>query len=292
MRRRFGVIAALIALAATFLASDYVLRFNQNYAPSHAALAHALANNDFGFAYANQEDLKFFAREFAWLERQPTETKRVVELVDWLNKNLKEEEVLSVRARDLYEARSAACEVHALAVAILRSIGITARWISTVKMARGFGLLEAFVDGQWQLFSLRRDKIALNKSAWELYQSSEPGLSIRFFYSLPEQNTRSFAGSVHPSLFLAHNANERPEMQVIFHSIEGLDIAADTLDDHELLVGFRNEAEEVWVDEGVVSDKYRWIRRQSFNRRAGRLAWVLRRVGLASADDEPMLTTP
>ncbi len=220
MRRRVGVITALIALAATLLASDYVIRFNESYAPSHAALAHALANNDFGFAYANQEDLTFFAREFAWLKDQPTETKRVVELVDWLNKNLKEDEVLSVRARDLYEARSAACEIHALAVAILRSIGITARWISTVKMAKGFGLLEAFVDGRWRLFTLRRDTIALNQSAWELYQSSEPGLSIRFFYSLPGQNTRSFAGSIHPNLFLAHNAKERPEMQVIFQSLE------------------------------------------------------------------------
>ena len=70
----------------------------------------------------------------------------------------------------------------------------------------GFGYLEAFVDGRWRLFRLRdADQIDVGMSAWALYKTREPSLSIRTFWSRPGQLVTSYEGSVYPAIFPSHS---------------------------------------------------------------------------------------
>src|SRR5262249_7408738 len=146
-----------------------------------------------------------------------TETERVVQLVKWLNQNVPFKEMNTVRAIDLLEARAAACEVHGLAIAILKAFGIRARWICGAKSSFGFGYVEAFVDGRWRLFHMRHgDDIVLDKSALELFHESEPSLSVRTYYRKPGASLRAWNGSAYPVLFPLYNLRRHPELEPLF----------------------------------------------------------------------------
>lgn len=210
----------------------------------------ALRQNNFSEEFASWEDREKLAAEFAFLRTAETEEQKVVELVQWINSHFQGAEVMSVSALELYHAKSGACEVHAFAAGVLESLGIKARWISGVKTSIGFGYLEAFVDGRWQLFKLRDpQQIKLGKSAWELFQESEPSLSIRHFYRKPKQAVGSWRGAVYPVLFPFANVRRHPELEPLFTTNQGIAVDKKKLDPYSFVYLWFPEADGEWIRE-------------------------------------------
>lgn len=259
LKRSAAVIAAFLAgaVAAWFGRGKYdeLKEAYPRYEALKNALYRSLAENDHAHAYASDEDLVFLKKEFAFLETSPTPREKIIALIAWIDANTKTNEVLSVRATELYKAKSGACEIHALAISVLRAYGIRARWISNVKSSIGFGYLEAFTGGKWELFRLRSGVAdpSLHKSAWELYQESEPGLSIRNFWWKPGQTWSSWKGSVYPVLFPFANVEDHPEVETILRTDGALTSTRyRTLNPYDYVYGYFGAADGEWTREETV----------------------------------------
>jgi hypothetical protein len=288
MVRRWALGAAAGLGLALSLPAGYVGWRVVTYAEEHEArknaLYRALADNDFGAAYATEADLHFFRQEFAFLDEATSEADRVVRLVRWLDENIEDEEAYTVHARRIYELRKGACEVHALAVAVLEAFGTQARWISSARSSPGFGFLEAWVDGRWALFQLRSgdpDAIDQGRSAWDLYQTQEPSLSVRTFWFMPGQSTTSFEGSVYPALFPLANVTRDPRVGTLFVAPTGIDVAYRDVAPGDALFFYRVLADEAWVAAGTVPEEFERIRaspvmarRRFYGRVADALGWT------------------
>lgn len=246
-----ALVTAGVLLAVAALAVRLSKRNNREWAafePYERSLDVALRQNNFSEEFASREDREKLAAEFAFLKKAETEEQRVVELIQWINTHFKRDEVMSVRALELYEAKSGACEVHAFAAGVLESLGIKARWIGGVKTSIGFGYLEAFVDGRWQLFKLRDpDQIKLGKSAWELFRESEPSLNIRHFYSKPDQAVSSWRGAVYPVVFPFANVSRHPEVEPLFTTNRGIAVDKKKLDPYSFVYLWFPEADGEWI---------------------------------------------
>lgn len=229
------------------------------YEPLKNSLYRALAENDFAHMFASDADLMVLRREFGFLEAQPTTRSKVVELIRWIDSNTKADEVPSIRALDLYAAKSGACEIHALAIATLAAFDIRARWIGTVKSSIGFGYLEAFVDGKWELFRLRSGKEdpSLHKSAWDLYQESEPSLSIRNFWWKPNQSWTSWKGSVYPVVLPFANVEEHPELKTVFQTDRGIHVRYRLLNPFDYFYGYFVAMDQEWTLDESLMEKFR-----------------------------------
>ena len=273
LSRRIVILAVgAVAIGAAVAGGVWVLRrsaaYVQDYEPQKNTLYRGLQSNDFGAAYANDADLAFLKGEFAFLAEAETETDRVVALVRWLNTNVRDDEAYTVSARKIYELRRGACEVHALAVAVLEAFGTKARWICSARSSMGFGYLEAFVDGHWALFRLRSaGQIEVGKSAWELFNESEPSLAIRTFWSKPGQSTATFEGTVYPAIFPLANARVHEALRTLFQTPRGIVVAYGDVNPHDFLFEYRVKADAEWVTAGTVPEEFAAILRSGTMRR-------------------------
>lgn len=284
MRRLWlGLVGATLAVALA--AGGWLLwrvdKLSAHYTPVKNALYQGLAHNDFGYAYANEADLERLRDEFAFLAEAPNDRARVVALVRWLNANVVHREIESVRAVDILEAKAGACEVHTLAVAALAAHDIPARWICSVESSMGFGYLEAWVDGGWQLFRLRHPEIEVGQSAWQMYQASEPTLAIRTFWSKPGQAVRTFDGTVYPVILPFAAAQMQPELETIFRTRDGLDVSYTELNPYDYPFLWRVKADTDWVKDGTLYSRFldlrsdgRANRRRFYGAVADRLGWT------------------
>jgi len=225
---------------------------SQEFAPYKRSLFQALRDNDFSRAFASPDDLVYLQHQFSFLELETSQRGKVVQLIRWLDKNMATDEVMSVRATEIFEARSAACEIHALAVGVLAAFGIRARWISTVKSSLGFGYLEAHVDGAWELFQIRgkEQDPGLGMTAYELYRESEPSMTIRLFYEKPDQAVSSWIGSVYPGLFAVGNIESHPELSTILESDKGIPLDFYDFNPYDFVYGYFGKADNEWTVEG------------------------------------------
>ncbi|MBI2377720.1 MAG: transglutaminase domain-containing protein [Deltaproteobacteria bacterium] len=266
-KRRWSLLLALLSLIALGVVAN--VRRNHRrwsaYTDYRATLLAALSQNDFAFPYANPSDLERLRAELGTEVAAPTERETVIRLVEWINSNTKPDEMETVRAVDLLEVRSGACEIHALAVSTLEALGIKARWISGAKSSRRFGYLEAYVDGEgWQLFKLRDPTMSsLGKSAWQLYRESEPDLNIRMFYKMRGQSVRSWNGTVFPAVFPFANVKRHPELEALFTTNRGLSLDDLRFNPHEYVFAWTRQVDNEWVEAGSSM--------QSFERIYGRL---------------------
>jgi hypothetical protein len=230
------------------------------YEPRKNSLYRGLAHNDFAYAFANREDLEILRREFSFLELEPTSRGKVLRLIEWIDRNTKLEEVTSVRALDLYRARSGACEIHALAVGVLTAFDIRARWIGGVKSAIGFGYLEAFVEGRWELFRLRSGSSdpSLHKSAWDLFLESEPSINVRSFWAKPGTDWKFWGGTVQVVLFPLANAREKPELETLFQTNRGIDVDYRLLNPLDYVYGYFGYADKEWIEAETLMEMFEW----------------------------------
>ncbi len=274
MRRKVLISAVLVSVPLAF--GGYVLKErNLKYRPYKAALYRGLSKNDFAWAFASPPELKRLRDEYGFLEGASTERERVLSLIDHLDRTMKGDESWSVRAMELHRTRKAACEVHALAVAVLAAYGIHARWISGVKGSIGFGYLEAFVEGRWELFVLRdKSRRALGVSALELYRTTEPSINIRAFYSSPGHRVRSWMGSVHVAVLPLANLVEHPELEVLFKSDQGVEsLEYGSMDPYDYVFDWSRRADDAWIKEERVMAQlqaryrsFRYRRRRALGR--------------------------
>jgi hypothetical protein len=283
--------AFVLAVPAAFVAGFQLAWSNRSdydrlekavpyYEPLKNALYRGLARNDFARTFASDEDKKELRHELAFLDEEKSPRGKVLRLIAWIDRETKADEVMSVRAIDLYRARSGACEIHAFAVGALSAFDIKARWIGGVKSSIGFGYLEAFVDGKWELFRLRskREDPSLHKSAWELWKESEPSLSIRDFWFKPSQTWTSWKGTVAPVLLPFGNVEDHPELETIFRTDQGLDLGYRTLNPFEYIYGYFGEADKEWIENESLVEMFDWhlqtegMRNQ--RRDADRINWL------------------
>lgn len=264
MKKRLiiGGIVVAIAVGGGFAAKAELARLEKAapyYAPYKDSLYLALKNNDFGYAFAADEDLPVLKSRFADLGELKTDREKVVQLVKWIDENMKHQEVMSVRATALLEAGSGACEIHPFAIGVLRAYGIRARWIGTVKRSIGFGFLEAWVEGKWELFQIRSGKEdpGLGKSAWDLYRSDEPSISIRNFWFKPGQSTSSWKGTVYPAIFPLANVEDHPALETIFTTDKGIDVAYADVNPYAYVYGYFVKADKEWIEQESVMANFR-----------------------------------
>jgi hypothetical protein len=250
------VVLAIIACVSCVLYARSRLREKKASLPAWTAyqdyekrLYRALTKNDFAWEYSTTEDRERLAREFAFLKDAPNQDETVVRLARWIAENTKEVEIPSVRAVELYEKKSGACEIHAFAVGVLESLGIKARWISGAKSSLGFGYLEAFADGQWRLYRLRdpTNQIRVGKSAWALFKESEPSLNVRTFYGKAGQAVHSWNGAVYPAVFPLANARYRPELEALFTTDKGVAVDRKGFNPHVYMYAWWSPADADWV---------------------------------------------
>ncbi len=290
-----GALLALVSAAGcgssaraedTFTSAETLLLEAERFAPDYAAyrstLYWGLKANDFSSLYASDEDRRALREAFAFLDASPTRLQKVLALISWLNANIKAKEIYSIRALEIYRKRAAACEVHALAVGVLEIFDIKARWICSVKSSMGFGYLEAYVEGGWQLFRLRSETPVVGKSAWQLYKESEPSLSIRSFHYKPKQSVRSFGGTVYPALLPFGNVKIHPELETVFTTDQGLsELPASSFNPYDYFYGYWGRADNEWVLEGSVVDKFSWWHRQPPHLRERALGNIANAAGMA-----------
>ncbi len=269
MKRSRIIAGAALALVVGFAA--YVVKErNLKYRPYKSALFHALANNDFSQAFARPDAPPAAAVPL----EGATDRARVYALIDWIDAETKPTEQWTVDAERLLEARAGACEIHALAVGVLRAHGIPARWIVGVRSSIGFGYLEAYVDGAWEVFVLRSEETKTTSvSAWTLYQDSEPDLSIRTFYPSPGERLTSWPGPMAVGLFPFRNVERHPELERVFTTTEGLDLEYGAFDPYDYVYDWAHHADHPWLEAGEVwerllarREKFRFRRRHALGR--------------------------
>ncbi len=267
-------------------------RMAPDYAAYRSTLFWGLKANDFSAIYASDKDRVALRKAFAFLENEPTRLQKVLTLIAWLNENIQAKEVYSVRALEIYEKRAAACEVHALAIGVLEVFDIKARWICSVKSSMGFGYLEAYVEGGWQLFRLRSKTPVVGKSAWQLYKESEPSLSIRSFHYKPKQSVHSYGGTVYPGILPFGNVEIHPQLKTVFTTDKGLgELEASSFNPYDYYYGYWGRADNEWVKEGSVVDKFSWSHRQSRHWRKRMLAKIANAAGMAPITPKSERTT-
>lgn len=215
------------------------------------SLRHGLRHNHFGEAFLGPGDAEVLRERLGFLREAEHHRDLVLALIAWIDEHIASDESYSVRATEILELGTAACEVHALAVGALEAFGVKARWIGGAKSSLGFGYLEVFLGGRWELFRLRSGGApALGLSALELYRSSEPSLGIRNFWFKSRQGVRSWKGTVHPALLPLANAERHPELWVLFEADEGLEPPAAHLDAY--VYGYAKAADAEWLLEDRV----------------------------------------
>lgn len=261
-RGALAVVAGGVVAAAVYGYFEYerLRRSAPYYAPYKASLYRGLHDNDFAYAFLGPDDGDALREEFSWLTKSRTDREKVVALVGWIDENMGEAEVMSVRATEILESESGACEIHPMAIGVLAAFDVKARWIGTVQSSIGFGYLEAFVDGGWELFEIRSERAdpGLGQSAWDLYQSSEPSISIRNFWFKPGQSTSSWAGTVYPAIFPLANVEDHPELETIFTTDEGLDdVAYEDVNPYDFVYGYFQLADKKWIEEQSVMKNFR-----------------------------------
>jgi hypothetical protein len=263
MKKKLALVVALLALGGAAWAAKEehtrLVRAAPYYAPYKDSLYRALKDNDFGYAFASPDDLPVLKEKFGWLAEHETQRAKVVALVKWIDENMAGKEIMSVRATALLEAGSGACEIHPFAIGVLRAFDIRARWIGTVKSSIGFGFLEAHVDGEWEVFRIRsgKDDPGLGKSAWALYEESEPSLSIRNFWFKPKQSTSSWKGTVYPAIFPFANVEEHPELEALFTTDRGLDVDYEDVNPYAYVYGYFQKADKEWIEQESVMANFR-----------------------------------
>ncbi len=223
------------------------------------SLYRGLADNDFAHAYASKEDLQLLREAFGFLASETTDRAKVLRLIRWIDEETAADEVMSVRAVDLYRAKSGACEIHSLAVGALTAFGLRARWIGGVKSSIGFGYLEVFLEDHWELFRLRsgEEDPSLHQSAWDLYRASEPSLSIRSFWWKPHQSWTSWKGSVYPVLFPFANVVDHPEVEPVLRTDHGISVHYRILNPFDYIYGYFAVADAEWTLEGTLVERFR-----------------------------------
>ncbi|MEQ8280522.1 MAG: transglutaminase-like domain-containing protein [Deltaproteobacteria bacterium] len=261
MRPKHYIAGAAVLFAVGF--AGYVLKErNLKYRPYKSALFFALTENDFSQAFL-RPGAEAELRAAVPLTGE-TERARVYQLIDWIRDQTEPTEQWTVDAERLLESRAGACEIHALAVAVLRAHDIRARWIAGVRSSIGFGYLEAHVDGSWEAFKLRDlETKTTSVSAWTLYQTREPDLSIRTFYPSPGERLTSWAGPMAVGLFPFENVERHPELEAVFTGTEGLDLEYGALDPYDYVYDWAHHADHPWLEKGEVWDRL-WARRDKF----------------------------
>lgn len=265
-RRRLVAVVAVLLIAG---ACGYVLKErNLKYHPYKDALYVALTANDFGGAYATPADRSRLRAAFSFLEEAPDDRARVLALIDWINENMGSEESWTVRAVDLMEGRQAACEVHALAVAVLDAFGTKSRWLAGVRGSIGFGYLEAHVGGRWEVFRLRAPgRESLGVSGMELYRTTERSVSIRSFYPKPGERLQSPSGDTAVALFPFANVEAHPELEAVFTSSRGVDLDYGTFNPYDYVFAYNRRADDEWIEKGTLEAEFRKRRRRFRHRR-------------------------
>jgi hypothetical protein len=224
--------------------------------PYRAALFTFITTNDFSAEFIAPEDREVLKKRFGELVGK-TEEETVENLVGWVNKELKTNEVPSVRAAEILKEGTAACEVHGFAVGVLSALGIRARWIGGASTSIGFGYLEAFVDGRWRLFKLRDpDHTSLGVSALELYRASEPGLNVRAFYPLPGVNLHSWRGTVGVAVLPLANIERHPELETLFNSDRGVALDWSRFDPYAYIFTWFPQADDLWIKQKSTLQKF------------------------------------
>lgn len=263
-RRRTGIVASVtIGLLGAGLCGYVLKERTLKYHPYKDALYRALTTNDFGAAYRSEADRHQLRAAFPFLEEAPDDRARVLALIDWIDRNIGSEESWTIRATDLLEHRQAACEVHALAVAVLDAFGTKARWLSGVRKSIGFGYLEAYVGGRWEVFVLRSDEQrSLGASGWQLYQTTEPSVSVRAFYPKPGEKLQSPEGDTAVALFPFSNVKAHPELEAIFTSSAGVDLDYATFNPYDYVFDYHRRADDDWIRSGTLLERFRERRRR------------------------------
>lgn len=267
MRPRHYIAGAVGVLLLGF--AGYVVKErNLKYRPYKETLHHALTENDFARAFLRP------GAEEALREAVPltgaTDRAKVYQLIDWVADHTAPTEQWTVDAERLLAARAGACEIHALAVAVLEAHDIRARWIAGVRSSIGFGYLEAHVDGRWEAFVLRDlETKTTSVSAWTLYRTREPDLSIRTFYPSPGERLTSWPGPMAVGLFPFANVERHPELEALFTETEGLDVPYGALDPYDYVYDWAHHADHPWLEEGKVWERL-WARRSKYRFRRRR----------------------
>lgn len=266
----------LLLLVGVGFGAYVVKERNQKYRPYKTSLFLALKHNEFGRAYVADEDVPTVRKAFAFLDEEKTQRGKVLALVDWINTNTKGDEQWTVDAAKILGAKAAACEIHALAVAALEVHGIRGRWIAGVRSSIGFGYLEAHVDGRWEAFVLRNlETKTTSVSAWELYRTKEPDLSIRMFYPRPGERLTSWQGPLSVGLLPFENVKAHPELEPVFKTDAGLDVRYADFDPYDYVYDWHRHADTGWLQSGEVWAKLQ-ARREVF--RFKRRRWLGRLI--------------